>query len=129
VDLSVPSISIKVNGSDVAMTVSTSLVAGNGSIGHSRAQGFVASAAGGSPGDCQISDLYFDPTQVVAESSLHDSGAAIDLSSVGSPWVYVGADMTADERGAESAQGWNDGYNLGSGGSLTVTSATFSDVA
>lgn len=129
VDLAGPTISIKKNGSDVAMTVSTSLVAGSGLIAHNRTTGILTagSGLGTALADIQICDWFFDATQVIAETSFHSGGAAIDLSSVGAPYVRLGGAQTADAMSGNTSQGWNDGHNLGSGGALTVGSATFTD--
>jgi len=130
VDLSAPSIVIRVDGVDLvasgAMSVATSLAAGNGLIAHSRDQGILALSTGTSILNCEIAQYWFDPTQVVAYSSFNDGSDPLDLTSVGSPYVWFGDDQTADERGGNTSQGWNDTYNLGSATSLAL-SGTFTD--
>lgn len=119
VDLTVPSISIKIDGSTVTMTDNTSIIAGNGLIAHSRPQDFFNAGGGTGKIDTQFAQVYFDPTQVIAETSLNSSGTEIDISAVGAPWLLVG--------NGQAATAINSGTNLGSGGTLTVGSATFSE--
>jgi len=115
-----PSVTVTINGATETMTVSTA--ATTGTIDHTRTSYSILDSAF----DGNISDYFVDFTQAIDVSSFYSSGA-LDISAVGSPAIFLGNDMTADERAGNASQGWNDGYNLGSGGTLTVTN-TFVDV-
>lgn len=113
VDLTTPSIIIEVDGVAPEMTITTAIATGNGLIAHSRDQAFFSQNAGGSILDAEISQVFFDPTQVIAASEFASGSSAENLSSVGSPWLYMGD--------TQSASDWNSGTNLGSGPDMTVT--------
>lgn len=114
---------IKINGVDATMGSAVGgFDGGNGLTDMDRAISILGNT------DCEISDLLiFD--EIVSSASLYNGGTPPDPTTFTSPSprVLVGADMTADERGGNTAQGWNDGYNIGVGGAFSVSNS-FIDV-
>ena len=132
IDLSAPSAIVAVNGTDLvatgAMTDAVSLIAGTGTIDHDLGTWNLLTAGGGSNiPDVHISDLFIDTTQTHSLASLYNGGTPPDLTGVGNPYIWLGGDMTADERAGNAGQGWNDSFNLGIA-SVTTVSNTFTDV-
>jgi hypothetical protein len=105
-----PSAIVKLNGVDVAMTDTTALTAGTGTIIFARfnGAGMLADAGGGSISDIKIADLWFDrnPTGSKPAFSSFYAGAPLDISAVGSPDVFLGHNA--------SAATWNAGVGAGS---------------
>lgn len=124
-----PTVNIYLDGIDISgsMIVTTAVTAGT--IDHTRpGYGVLCSDSGTAIPDVeQISDFFLDITAALPITSFYNSGP-LDLTGVGSPIIWLGSNMTANERAGNATQGWNDGHNLGSGGSLTVFSPTFVDV-
>ncbi|MDP3940169.1 MAG: hypothetical protein Q8R92_18800, partial [Deltaproteobacteria bacterium] len=110
-----PVVVVTIDGVDVtgSMTVTTAATAGT--IDHTRASyGILSTGAGGVPVDVeQVGDIFIDFTAALDASSFISGGLPLDLTGVGSPIVWLGNDMTADERGGNASEGWNDGHNLG----------------
>ncbi len=64
----------------------------------------------------------------VSLASVYSGGTVYNLSGLaGTARILLGQDMTANERSGNTAQGWNDGHNLGTAGALTVA-GSFTDV-
>jgi hypothetical protein len=76
-----------------------------------------------------VSDFYVRyANTLLGGDAFWNGGVPLDFTTLaGSPQFHFGKDMTADERAGNAAQGWNDGYNLGSV-TMTVNSATYTDV-
>lgn len=129
INLSTPEIRINKNGVGIAMTPSQTIRAGNGLVHMTSITHNLFNEGGGANTlYAKITDLVFDPTQFLADGALYNGGTPPDPTTFSAAAIILGGDMTADARGAEAAQGWNDGYSLGSISSLTVGSGTFADV-
>lgn len=77
--------------------------------------------------DGRVSDLFFQAGSIIPYSNFHDgANGPTDITGVGSPFLLLGDTMTADERAGNTAQGWNDGFNIGSA-SMSVLSGTYTD--
>jgi parallel beta-helix repeat protein len=124
-DLSVPSIDIRIDGSSVAMTVATPLVSGTGLFRLARNSGIFATAPGTAPLSGDVSEFFLEAGAIRAPTLFYDGGAK-SMDGIGTPHVYLGGGMTADEFGGNTSQGWNDSYNRGSI-AVTTASATFTD--
>lgn len=114
VDLSVPSYTWEIDGSTPATSTSTSLAAGTGSIGFAGKFSVFSSSTGSNKFKGKVTDFFFETGAIRANSLLYNSGTPLDLTSLGSPTILLGDSMTADERDGDTAQGWNDYYNIGS---------------
>jgi len=121
VDLSVPAATLEINRVAPALTVTTALVAGNGSVSHVRDHAFLADTIGLNRLDAHFTDLFFDPSAVHPNSLMWNNGQPPDLTGVGSPKVWLGdgqlaANLEADE-------------NLGSVTIVTPSATPFLDAA
>ena len=77
--------------------------------------------------NAQVADLFIDLTAAHAYTDFFDGGGnPKDIIALGAPAIFLGANMTADERGGNGAQGQNDECNLGS--AVTSVTGTFADV-
>lgn len=76
--------------------------------------------------DGRVSDLFFQAGAILPVTDFISGGAPKSLIGVGAPFVFLGDTMTADERGGNAGEGWNDGFNLGSA-AMSVLSGTFTD--
>jgi hypothetical protein len=119
-DLSVPSVDIRVDGVAIPMTDSTSLVAGTGLLRLNRLSGIMAGETGATPVNLEVAAFFLETGTVRAPTLFYDGGAK-SFDGIGSPQVYLGGGMTANEFSGNAAQGWNDSYNRGS---ITVTTAS-----
>lgn len=120
VDLSVPSLSIKIDGSDVVMdTDPSTIVAGTGVVDFDR--GYYLLGNGGSfMLDGEISDFIIDDS-VISNATLYNGGTPPDpTAAIPTPVVLLGATMVASD--------WNSGTNLGTAGSFTPSNTGFTDV-
>lgn len=111
-----PSVTWTIDGSSISPTVNTA--AATGVIDWTRSTyGILSNSAGAFVIDVeQVADLFISNEEIAA-SSFISGGNPIDISAVGSPLIFLGNTQTASD--------WNAGTNLGSGGNLTVGSATF----
>jgi len=115
---------VRVDGVLITMSVSTAPLTGN--VRPNRVHGPLR--VGVSVSAMTACDMWLEYGASVRDFTLFwNGGVAPDLTGVGSPQLWLGGNMMADERAGNTAQGWNDGFNLGSG-TIIVTSGTFTDV-
>lgn len=126
IDLAGPTATVLLDGVAVALTDIVALNAGNGTIKLNE-QLDVGHRDGNDNGDVTLSDLFFEAGAINGYANFHDAGQPKSLIGLGSPFLFLGDAMTADERAGNAGEGWNDGFNLGSA-SLSVGSATFTDL-
>jgi hypothetical protein len=118
---------IKVNGVDVAMSISTGPLTGN--LRPNRSHGVMKGASGVS--QAIISDFYmnYHSGSMLGHAAFWNGGTPPNVTTLGTPSILLGGTMKADaDASGNTARGWNDGYNLGTA-TLTVGSATFTDAS
>jgi hypothetical protein len=125
VDLTVPSVTIEIDGVAPSMSVTVGPNAGNGLIGMNIASGILARDSALEILSAKVSEIFLQAGTILDPNLFYD-GDHLDMDGVGTPHIYLGGGMEADAFNGNSAQGWNDSYNRGS---ITVTtqSATFTD--
>lgn len=127
---------IYINGTEVSYDTQT---IGTGSIEWTRATGVLSNASGGANADGKFSDVWWDDNYWAPGTyltSFYDagSGGAQDLGRDGStptgsaPVIFLGGSMQADQREGNTSEGWNDGYNAGTGGNFDSVVTGFTDV-
>ncbi|PHR02367.1 MAG: hypothetical protein COB29_13995, partial [Sulfitobacter sp.] len=114
-----PSVKTYFNGDLQTMTETVSASA-NKVIDHTRGDyGFLSTTGDTQIAKTKVADYFLDFTAAHDIYDLYDDGAPLDISSLGSPAVFLG--------NTQKATDWNAGANLGDGGALTVSSETFID--
>ncbi len=119
-----------INGALATMTVSVAAVTTANLIGLARVTGLFAADTGGNKADVQVSDLFLQAGGTFPSvATLYGGGTPPDLTGVGTPYIWMGGDMRADDDvGANAAHGWNDGFNKAASPiTLTAASATFTN--
>ncbi len=77
--------------------------------------------------DGRIADLFFQAGAIIPHTSFIDgSGKPKDISGLGAPFLLLGSGMLADARAGDTAEGWNDGFNLGSA-SMSVVNGNYAN--
>lgn len=118
----------RVNGVLIAMTPSVGPIAGTASLRPNRLHEVMSVAA--SVANFHASDFYlrYHSATMLGFSAFYNSGVPPEPTALGgSPQILLGGVMRAnDNNSGNSAQGWNDGFKLGSS-TMTVTSGTYTD--
>lgn len=116
---------IEVNGATVSMVVDPATFTGGTGLTDLDRSPLIAPAAYTGQ-DFQVSDWALW-NSVQANTAIYNGGTPPDPTGFATqPLILLGGDMTADERGGNTAQGWNDGYHLGSA-VVTVTTSGWID--
>jgi hypothetical protein len=115
-----PTVVVRINGTLITMTPTVGPIVGNGSLRPARAHEMFRTAT--TILNAEFSDYYFAYHSAAMQgyAAFYNGGTPPSLTGVGSPQLRWG--------GTQTAANLNAGQNLGGGGTVTVTTGTFTDV-